>query len=54
MYWNLNSIQIAQRGKININMRCIEITSSDTFKKGFKGLTLTWDVLKSWTGLLSC
>ena len=27
-------------------MRCIEITSSETFEDGFAGLTLTWDVLK--------
>ena len=31
---------------ININMRCIEITSSTVFEDGFAGLTLTWDVLK--------
>ena len=27
--------------KININMRCIEITSSSVFEDGFAGLTLT-------------
>ena len=31
---------------ININMRCIEMTS-DEIKRGIReGLTLTWDVLK--------
>ena len=49
MYWNEEATKICKcEGAINTNMRCIEISPAFNLSNAFMGLTLTWDVLKSW------
>ena len=48
MYWNVEKGESKSDAiKININMRCIEITDNPTYIRLLYRLTLTWDVLKS-------
>ena len=47
MYWNaIMTIFNVIISKININMRCIEITHNNQVLLMLVRLTLTWDVLK--------
>ena len=48
MYWNNLDVFIKPYNKgININMRCIEISTAQHTVWNSYRLTLTWDVLKS-------
>ena len=47
MYWNiLPQFWARASARININMRCIEMSIILIEQENLMGLTLTWDVLK--------